>query len=907
MEKKNVKWHRMTAAAALAQLQTNAACGLSRKAAHSRRKKQGANTLFDAQRLSTAAFLRAVFADPYVLLFLFSLFCVFLSDDVLSAIATLAVVVLASVLLIRLCVRLSSMHERIRAYQTPTVFVLRDGAVYEISARDVVRGDILFLQKGDIVPADCRVLDTDGEVVTRLVYRDTAGQRVGLKQRKRADVVYPYESTVSAPACENILYGKSEIIEGNARALVTEIGEYTFMGALLRTNPSTRPSPALLGANDTDRLLRAYSVLILILVIPLTLIGYFTSPSELGITHHFLSLCAVCAVCAPTVLQLYLRSISADGYFGCVESDFMSDKRSLPKSVDVMDKLSDVTDVVVIGRCASSDGEMHLHRVALGNGEVSLVGGHQRQLSALCEAYELLFSAPAMRLATEEQRSGIHNLENPTLRAELRTVSECDIDALQIHSKRASARYEADRIVLDVQFRDADTQYTFTDQCSVLYACTGYELAGKIYPLEGEMRDNLFRFAQSSVSEGGCVTAVTRTVGQRTVLVAILSCREQVQPFLPSVLEELEMSGVRVSFFLQNDTEDELLYAKAAKLPRAILQCSKLAKHENLTKYAEKYRVFLGFDQERITDLIREWKREGRRVAVLGSSTDADGAETLADIRMACDPLTFGLGKRKKGAQDSFFAERQFMDSRYSRALSDRASLLLPYATQHGGGLLSLLNAVSVSRAVKLRTLAFVRYLVTVHLLRLMPIILGGVFGVGLPSAFEFLWCGWIFDVIALWWISGITVPQNRLRKSTKWKTGDLLSQKRVWLCPSLTGLFLWGYTLLMSKLGFFATDGAVLFLFLSFVTTQLIVLYQGIYSVSASMEWRDLIPSLILCLPVVAVLLLSRVLTPLQGLCGFADVSPTVFFSLPLAPCLYVAFFFLVPYMNFHKKGANR
>ena len=71
MNERNAKWHQMASDAVCQQVHTNAACGLSRKAARSRCKREGVNTLFDAPTGAWKRHLRAVLCDPSILLLLF--------------------------------------------------------------------------------------------------------------------------------------------------------------------------------------------------------------------------------------------------------------------------------------------------------------------------------------------------------------------------------------------------------------------------------------------------------------------------------------------------------------------------------------------------------------------------------------------------------------------------------------------------------------------------------------------------------------------------------------------------------------------------------------------------------------------------------------------------------------------
>ena len=123
----------------------------------------------------------------------------------------------------------------------PHVTVLREGEVYRISARTVVRGDLLLLRCGDVVPCDCRILSaTDAEVLTLLP--DDAGRARYVRLPKNADMVYPYASPVLPPQYENMLFGGSEILSGEYRAVAVERSHHTYVGALQSMGVPAEPT-----------------------------------------------------------------------------------------------------------------------------------------------------------------------------------------------------------------------------------------------------------------------------------------------------------------------------------------------------------------------------------------------------------------------------------------------------------------------------------------------------------------------------------------------------------------------------------------------------------------------------------------------------------------------------------------
>ena len=892
MERRNVKWHRMTAEDAVAQLHTNAACGLSRKAARSRYRKFGPNTLFDRSKRGYRDIWKSVLCDPSVMLLLFSMLLVCFFASFRTAIETTLVLIVVFVIAFCLTRKIVVMEETVSLYHVPTVYVLRDGKVFEISARYIVPGDILFLQKGDVVPCDCRLLECDGDALTRFYYRDGMGRQTALDQIKHAKTVYPYESNVSAPHCENILYGKSELLQGNVRALAIETGAYSYMGAI-DTSQSKRSDPEALKRYfpSISPYLRGYSLILFLLIAPLTVLGLIFSPQSYGIMRVFLPICVLCGVGAQSLLLLGFRIIFADGFGQCVRKGADHQTRSIPKSSIALEKLAGITDVVVLGRSATSDGFMHLHRVALGDGEVSLIGQAQPVLDTLCEAYELLFSSPSTGFSVSSgSGSTLRDFEDPNLRAELQRISQYDAESLPIKLQSSTVRETTEGIALDATMRNGSVCYCFTENANILYACTGYEKNKKLYPFETEQRANLFRFIESSQREAGRAVIVTRQIGNRTVLIGIISCREEMQDFLPSVVEELAQCGIRVSFFLPSEDVSTLDYVNASKMSGAVLCASALKSEVDFAKYYGKYRVYCGFGAKQIRAGLHALKQQGCRFAVLGNDLEVQSLQSEAELRLACDPLQRDQKKSNGELRMSLPNERSFVGEQYSRSLSNRAHLLLPCASQRGGGLHSLLHAVTVSYSIAHRMHLFLRYLIFSHSLRTSCIALSAVLGAGLLTGAQTIYCGLLVDFVALCWIMSVFIPQDLLRNHTGSRDVKSFFNLRTILPPVVTGGVLAFYTFVFYRVNIFSADDAVSFLFVTLVIVLVIGLCKTMYTSGVKFDWRvDLIPLVCILVPVILLVMISLVAPSISIAFDISMPSLIGGLSLLVGPVVYL------------------
>ena len=329
MNENGSRWHQATPQSLCQHLHTNAACGLSRKAARSRLKKQGRNPLFDDTMQKKKSPIKSLLFEPATLLMLFSalLAVVFLSP--FQVVWTVVVLLLLVAALLRIFYKSEELLRVTAQYRTPTVRVLRDGRILTVSAARVVVGDILLLHTGDIVPGDCRLLNAQQLRVLTLQPNEK-GNPIYKEYAKNADVTYPYGTHVDAPLAENMLYGGSEILCGEAKAVLVATGEHSYLGAM---HSFTLPAEIKEKNGETpmQRILRPYLRLwgffSLILLGVLMVIGLISKPTGGDLTEYFFTLCIFIAAASPAALSLYLHWITVRGRLLCIE---MTHQRTVP-------------------------------------------------------------------------------------------------------------------------------------------------------------------------------------------------------------------------------------------------------------------------------------------------------------------------------------------------------------------------------------------------------------------------------------------------------------------------------------------------------------------------------------------------------------------------------------------------
>ena len=210
---------RQPASAQLATLGSNSTTGLTAVEARSRLARDGANDIPEQKRHPLLLFARKFWGLSAWMLELIAVLSFVLGKrtDFWIAVALLIVnAVLSFFQEQRASAAVSALRSRLRI----TARVLRDGAWQGVSARDLVRGDVVRLRSGDFVPADVQViegtLDVDQAALTG-------------------------ESTEQKKSTDDTLFSGSTVRQGEALAFVIETGTRTYFGKTTQLVESAHP------------------------------------------------------------------------------------------------------------------------------------------------------------------------------------------------------------------------------------------------------------------------------------------------------------------------------------------------------------------------------------------------------------------------------------------------------------------------------------------------------------------------------------------------------------------------------------------------------------------------------------------------------------------------------------------
>ncbi len=207
------------------QLASDAAAGLSEAEATRRLEQYGRNELTGSGIKSPWLILREQATELMVVILIAAAAISAALTDYRDAIAIAAIVLLNVLLGFSQEYRAERAMAALKKLTVPSVRVRRGGGVREISAVELVPGDIVLLEAGNLIAADCRVLES-----ANLQTQESALTGESLPVPKTSDALAPADLPLADR--RNMAYMGTYIAAGRAEAMVAETGMRTELGRI---------------------------------------------------------------------------------------------------------------------------------------------------------------------------------------------------------------------------------------------------------------------------------------------------------------------------------------------------------------------------------------------------------------------------------------------------------------------------------------------------------------------------------------------------------------------------------------------------------------------------------------------------------------------------------------------------
>jgi Ca2+-transporting ATPase len=577
----------------------------------------------------------------------------------------LGVVLLNAVIGFILEYRAEKSVEALKNMVSPTAKVLRDNRVTQIDSRDIVPGDVIFLQEGDRVPADGRLLFADD---VRTVEGALTGEST--PQNKTIERV---DEKISLADRASMLYMGTYIVAGEARLVVTATGSHTELGLVAQKMELIEALPSHF--KERIRILTLKMGLMAGIGTLVTfLVGYFVA--GLDFVNIFLVATATLVSGIPEGLPAILTIILA------ISALRMARKNAIVRSLPAIETLSIVdtvmTDktgtltentmnIVKIGTCLEEDVEVQgkgwdfsgrfiqsdkgitplekhdirklIHIAGICTSAKVYPAKQEEKKKTSNEQYEVIGDPTEAALVVLARRAG---LEESALRS-----SEEIVDDLPFRSQRQF------RATL-VNHKDEKTQYLYAVGApEKILAHSRFILCeGKVLKMTDDQKKDMLLKVRKWSSQALRVLALSyrENIKERTgareedvesmVFVGLVGMMDTPRDGVRDAVLQAQRAGVRIIMTTGDHKETALAIAREVGITSFEKKAYTQQELEKMTDFdfrtaVETVDVFARLTPDmkyRITETLQE---RGKTVAVTGDGVNDALALKKADIGMA--------------------------------------------------------------------------------------------------------------------------------------------------------------------------------------------------------------------------------------------------------------------------------
>lgn len=258
--------------------------GLLTTEAMERLQKNGPNELPQGKKITLWKRIIAQFKDLMILILIVAAFAGELSDTIII----LLVVVLNAAFGVFQETKAENAIDALQKMSTPTTRVRRDGQIAQLSSKELVVGDVILLEAGDIIPADVRFLKTQNVKVEEAAL---TGESVAVT---KDEAVIDAESAALGDQ-HNMGFMNTSMTAGTAEAVVVATGKDTEVGKIAQMLNSAEQTVTPLQRNITH-LSKILSILVLAIAVIIFALGMLTkreTPLDMLLTAISLAVAAI--------------------------------------------------------------------------------------------------------------------------------------------------------------------------------------------------------------------------------------------------------------------------------------------------------------------------------------------------------------------------------------------------------------------------------------------------------------------------------------------------------------------------------------------------------------------------------------------------------------------------------------
>ncbi|MFR4569091.1 MAG: cation-translocating P-type ATPase [Collinsella stercoris] len=720
---------------------TSADQGLTAAEAQKRLASVGPNKLDEEEKTPLWKRFFEQMADPMVIMLLvaaaISVITGFIQGEPewADAAIILSVVILNSVLGVVQEAKSEQALEALQEMSAAQSKVIRDGKMSHMASSELVPGDVVLLEAGDSVPADCRVLESASMKIEEAAL---TGESVPVEKHADAIALAADADDVPLGDRKNMCYMGSTVVYGRGRAVVVGTGMNTEMGkiATALTQAKKELTPLQMKLNELSGILTKLVLAICVIIFAVDIVRHF---GELGsnpgmLLDTFMVAVSLAVAAIPEGLVAVVTIVLSMGVTK------MSKRQAIIRKMTAVETLG-CTQII----CSDKTGTLTQNKMTVVKHELA------------CAEEKFLAGMALCCDAKWDEEKG-EAVGEPTECALVNDAAKAGMQGLDVeHPRVGEAPFDSGRKMMSVVVEEADgtfEQYTKGGPDVVLSRCTHVYDNGEIVPMTDERREQILAANKSMADQALRVLALSsRTYTEKPsdfspealehdlVFCGLSGMIDPVRPEVTAAIAEAKEAGIRAVMITGDHIDTAVAIAKdlgiVTDASQAITgaELDKISDEDFKTRVTE-ISVYARVQPEHKARIVDAWKSLGNIVAMTG-----DGVNDAPSIKRADIGVGMGITGTDvtKNVADMVLADDNFA---------------------------TIINAVEEGRRIYDNIRKVIQFLLSANIAEVLSVFVATLIGFT------------IFQPVQLLWINLITDSLPALALGMEEAEGDVMKRK---------------------------------------------------------------------------------------------------------------------------------
>lgn len=613
--------------------------GLSSDKARELLEKNGKNVLDEGKKKSVLQVFLSQFVDFLVIILIIAAIISMFSGNIESTIVIFAVIILNAILGTVQHIKAEKSLESLKSLSSPSAKVIRDGQKIEIDSKDVVEGDIIVLEAGDLIVADGRIINNYSLQVNE---SSLTGESTNVD--KSDDII---STEVPLADRTNMVFSGSLVTYGRAVVAVTSTGMNTEIGkiASLMNAAKEKKTPLQQSLDKFSKVLATVILIICAVVFALNIWqNYSVEPiglSQQKILNALMFAVALAVAAIPEALSSIVTIVQAMG------TQKMARENAVIKDLKAVESLGCVSVI-----CSDKTGTLTQNKMTVQKIYVNGESIREDQLDLQYESHRhLLYD---MVLNNDSSIVDGKGIGDPTEYALLETFRNMGLDENVMRSgisRVEEVPFDSDRKMMSTKYKMHGQNHVLTKGALdvILDRCISIATKDGVRPITDEDK-KLILEQNKKYSEDGLrvLTFAYKESDEKLsidteydyIFIGLVAMIDPPREESKQAVADAIRAGIKPVMI----TGDHKITATAIAKQIGIFRDGDISvtgleldamSDEELDQKIEKISVYARVSPENKIRIVEAWQRKGNIVSMTGDGVNDAPALKKADIGVA--------------------------------------------------------------------------------------------------------------------------------------------------------------------------------------------------------------------------------------------------------------------------------